>query len=92
MEHVGEEITIYGPVKGTFYSEGSKGKPIFVNIGNSDSNANRFTVVIWGEDRINFEKAPEKLYANKTIYVTGKITIYEGVAQMIIDKPYQIEY
>jgi hypothetical protein len=48
-------------------------------------------VVIWGENRGNFSQPPEVYYLNKTIYVTGLIDSYEGVAQIEVTSPAQIQ-
>jgi len=89
--HIGERATVYGPVVSTHYANTSKGQPTFLNIGKPYPDPDRFTVIIWGENRSNFPQAPEILYANKTIYVTGLIDEYEGVAQIEVFNPSQIK-
>ncbi len=89
--HIGERATVYGPVVSTHYANTSRGKPTFLNIGKPYPDPDRFTVIIWGENRSNFPQAPEILYANKTIYVTGLIDEYEGVAQIEVFSPSQIK-
>lgn len=89
--HIGERATVYGPVVSTHYANTSRGRPIFLNIGKPYPDPDRFTVIIWGENRSNFPQAPEILYANKTIYVTGLIDEYEGVAQIEVFSPSQIK-
>ena len=88
--HIGERTTVYGPVVDTFYASGSSGRPTFLNIGNAYPNTNRFTVVIWGQNRGNFSQMPEVYYRGKTIYVTGLITSYGGVPQIEVRSPDQI--
>lgn len=89
--HIGERTTVYGPVASTYYATGSKGKPTFINIGNAYPNRNRFTVLIWDRNRGNFPFAPENYYSGKTISVTGLITEYEGVPEIEVTSPGQIE-
>ncbi|MBA7493084.1 hypothetical protein ES702_03639 [subsurface metagenome] len=89
--HIGERATVYGSVVSTHYANTSRGKPTFLNIGRPYPDPDRFTVIIWGKNRSNFPQAPEILYANKTIYVTGLIDEYEGVAQIEVFSPSQIK-
>ena len=89
--HIGQRITVYGPVVSTFYHKEGKGRPTFLNIGNPHPNPDRFTIVIWGDKRANFTQAPETYYSNKTIYVHGLIEEYKGVPQIIVDSPDQIK-
>lgn len=89
--HIGEVLTVYGPVVSTYYYKKGKGRPTFLNIGNPYPNPDRFTVVIWGSNRDNFPQAPEVYYNNKTIYVYGLIEEYKGLPEIIVDSPNQIK-
>ena len=89
--HIGERTTVWGPVVDTHWASGSKGKPTFLNIGKPYSDPNRFTVVIWIDYRANFPQAPEAYYLSKTIYVTGLIEEYNGIPQIEVTNPSQIE-
>lgn len=91
IDHIGERGTVCGPVMGTRYASGSRGEPTFLNLGKDYPDPDRFTVVIWGENRDNFPFAPEVEYDNKTICVSGLIETYEGVPQIIADTPSDIE-
>lgn len=88
--HIGETTTVYGPVVGTKWATGSKGKPTFLNIGKDHPDPSRFTVVIWVGYRNNFNN-PEAFYKGKTISVTGRITSYQGIAQIEAQSPSQIQ-
>ena len=88
--YVGERETVYGPVVDTHWASTSNGKPTFLNIGKPYPDSKRFTVVIWIQNRGNFPQAPEVYYLGKTIYVTGLITTYGGVAQIEAKSPNQI--
>lgn len=90
-DHIGERTTVCGPVVGTHWASGSKGKPTFLNIGRDYPDPGRFTVVIWGENRANFPQPPEGYYLGKTICVTGLIEPYEGTPQIEAKHPDQIE-
>ena len=88
--HIGERTTVYGPVVDTHYASESSGEPTFLNMGNPYPDPNRFTVVIWGENRGKFSQPPEDYYVGKTIYVSGLIDPYEGVPQIEVTSPDQI--
>jgi DNA/RNA endonuclease YhcR with UshA esterase domain len=89
--HMGETVTVEGPVVGTMYADTSNGEPTFLNVGADYPDSSRFTVVIWGEDRSNFDGPPEDAYSGQTIRVTGTISDYQGVSQMEISSPSDIE-
>ena len=88
--HIGERTTVYGPVVDTHYASGSSGEPTFLNMCYPYPNPNRFTVVIWGENRGKFPQPPEDYYDGKTIYVSGLIDHYNGVPQIEVTSPDQI--
>lgn len=89
--HIGERTIVYGAVVDTHWASGSKGKPTFLNIGKPYPDPDRFTVVIWIDYRGNFPQAPEVYYLGKTIYVTGLITQYNGIPQIEVKDPSQIQ-
>ena len=89
--HIGENATVYGEVKGITYATGSKGKPTFINIGVNYPDKNRVTALIWNDYRGNFSPSPENQYSGKTICVTGNIDTYNGVVQIEVRSPSQIE-
>jgi TolB protein len=90
-QHVGETVTIEGPVIGAVFSESSKGEPTFLNIGRDYPDADRVSIVIWGADRPAFPAAPESMYEGKTIRVTGTVHLYEGVPQVEVSSPADVE-
>ncbi len=83
--HVGELATITGPTISAVYASDSRGQPTFLNIGKDYPDPDRFTVVIWGDDRDNFPFAPEMEYDSKAICVTGLIETYEGIPQIVAE-------
>ena len=89
--HIGERVTVCGPVVDAYYAANSNGKPTFLNIGNRYTDPNRFTVVIWGENRGKFPQAPEAYYLDKTICVTGLLTEYEGIPEIEVEYPSEIQ-
>ena len=88
--HIGERTTVYGTVVSTNYAGGSSGQPTFLNMCYAYPNPDRFTVVIWGENRGNFPQPPEDYYDGKTIYVSGLIFHYDGVPEIEVTSPSQI--
>jgi hypothetical protein len=88
--YIGERTTVYGTVVDTNYASGSSGKPTFLNMCYSYPNPNRFTVVIWGENRVEFSQPPEDYYDGKTIYVSGLIVSCQGVPEIEVTSPSQI--
>ncbi len=89
-DHIGERTTVYGPVVDTHYASESSGQPTFLNMGNPYPDLNRFTVVIWGENRGKFFQPPEDYYDGKTIYISGLIDSYNGVPQIEVTSLDQI--
>jgi hypothetical protein len=45
------------------------------------------TVVIWGEYRGKFDEAPERMFRNREICVTGLIELYRGRPQIVASNP-----
>ena len=89
--YIGERITLCGPVVSATWATGSKGKPTFLNIGEPYPDPDRFTVIIWGDYRGNFSQPPEDYYVGKTICVTGLIVEYQGIAEIEVKTPDQIQ-
>ena len=86
--HVGEKATVCGEVAGTHYAATSRGNPTFINLDKPYPNQ-IFTVLIWGSDRPKFGD-PEQAYRGKRICVTGKISDYKGVPEVVAYEPSQI--
>jgi len=88
-QHVGERATVCGQVASTRYADWVRGRPTFLNLGRPYPRQ-LFTVVIWGEDRGNFDRPPEVTFENRRICVTGKIGSYRATPQIIVRRPKQI--
>lgn len=86
--HVGEKATVCGIVS-TRYADRSKGQPTFLNLDKPYPNE-IFTILIWGSDRPKFGR-PEATYRDKDVCVTGKITAYKGIPEIIASEPSQIQ-
>jgi hypothetical protein len=90
MQHIGEAATVIGPVVGAAYASESRGRPTFLNVGLPYPDPNRFTVLIWINNRHNFAAPPEETYLNQTVCVSGSIDVYDGSVEMEISGPEQI--
>ena len=89
--HIGERTTVCGPVVDATWARGSRGQPTFLNMGKKYPDSDRFTMVIWIQNRPNFPSSPESYYYGKTVCVTGLITEYQGIAQIEVSTSPQIQ-
>jgi DNA/RNA endonuclease YhcR with UshA esterase domain len=87
--HIGEQATVCGNVASARYAATTRGKPTFLNLDKPYPNQ-VFTVLIWGENREKFG-APEEMYRDKAICVTGKITEYRNAPEIVVSEPKNIE-
>jgi DNA/RNA endonuclease YhcR with UshA esterase domain len=87
-EHFGETATVCGAVVSARYADATKGQPTFLNL-DKPYPSQVFTVVIWGDNRSKFGK-PENDYNGKRICVTGKITAYAGLPEIVAEDPKQL--
>jgi hypothetical protein len=87
-EHIGQFERVCGTVASTHFAFRSKGRPTFLNLGQPYPNE-VFTVVIWDRDREKFG-SPETIYRNKNICVTGTISVYRGMPEIIASSRDQI--
>ncbi len=86
---VGKTVTVLGKVVDARYLSSSAKQPTLLNIDKAFPNQ-IFTVVIYGENRKAFGYKPEEVLLGKNIFVTGKVTMYNGKPQVEIAKPEQI--
>ena len=88
--HVGESVAIYGRVVDTEFAPDSTGQPTFLDIGRGYPDPSRLSVVIWGEDRSNFDDYPERAYRGSEICVYGEVYAYEDHYCIQVTSPSQI--
>lgn len=88
-QHFGETATVCGEVVSANYAESSKGHPTFLNL-DKPYPKQIFTVVIWDKSRRKLGK-PEEDYKGKQICVSGKITAYAGLPEIVVSDPKQIK-
>jgi hypothetical protein len=87
--HVGEKATVCGKVVGIHFVSSGKGQPTFVHFDEPYPDQ-IFTLVIWGSDRPKFGR-PEVIYRDKELCVTGKITSYLGIPEIVATAPNQVQ-
>ena len=87
--HISDRVTVCGKVASTHYAKNSKGEPTFLNL-DEPYPKEIFTILIWGSDRGKFG-TPESEYKALQVCVTGKITSYRGVPEIVASERGQIE-
>jgi len=87
----GETIILYGPVVDSHFASTSSGQPTFLNLGKPYPDPDRFTVLIWGDERQGFIDAfggsPEDIFLHRDVCVRGLIEYYEGSYEIILRVP-----
>jgi hypothetical protein len=89
--YVNQSKTVCGPVMRATFAQTTNGQPTFLDLGRTYPDPARFSVLIWGNQRANFQSPPETLYRGKTICVTGKIVTYQGSLEIEVKTPSQIQ-
>lgn len=86
MKHLGKKVTVCSKVFGIRATD----KITQINLGQKFPN-NPLTIVIFASSYKNFKTPPAELYTDKNLCVQGKVEEYKGKAQIIVDKPEDIE-
>lgn len=89
-KHVGESVKVCGKVFSGRYLEQSNGSPTLLNIGAAYPNQ-LLTIVIWGDVRKQFEKAPEEMFMDKDVCVVGKIELFRERPQVVVKDRGQVK-
>jgi cardiolipin synthase len=82
--YAGQRVTVEGVVVDTYKSD----KVIFLNFSR---NRNDFKAVIFASAWPRWQQAPDELYFGQTLRITGQVKLYEGVPEIIVDEPAQVE-
>jgi DNA/RNA endonuclease YhcR with UshA esterase domain len=85
-DHVGEQVTVEGVVGEVHHA--ASGRATFIDIGGRYPN-NPFAAVIFESDAGKF--ANVDALDGKTIDVTGRIRLYRGAPEIILNDPGQIK-
>lgn len=88
-DHIGDSVKYCGKVVTAKLMDRMFTAPAFLNIDGAHPNQ-VFTVVIWKQDRINFQEKPEKFYLDKNVCIYGKLETYKGALQIVIRSESQI--
>jgi hypothetical protein len=84
-QYVGQTATVCGVVASARYALRSRSRPTFRNLDQPYPHQ-VFTVVIFGDERPKFG-APEVTFIRKRVCATGRIELYRGQAEMILNAP-----
>jgi hypothetical protein len=87
--HVGEIVEVCGEVASAAHIAAVKGSPTFLNLERPYPDQ-PFNVVIWETARALFDKPPERAFDGKSICVTGRVELFRGKPQIVVDDPDQI--
>lgn len=87
--HVGDSVKVCGKVASTRYFDNAKDKPTLLNIGAAFPNQH-LTIVIKGDLRKEFEKAPEDFFKDKNICIVGLVELYRDKPQIVLTHKWQI--
>jgi micrococcal nuclease len=86
-DYVGQVTTLSGKVTDTTKS---KTNTVFLNFGGLYPN-HCFTAVIFSSDLGKFPENPQTYYKGKNVMVSGKIQLYEGKPEIVLEEASQIE-
>ena len=82
-QSVGKRVRVKARVAGALYARGSNGRPTFIDLGYDYPDSRRLTLLIWGENRVNFPRAPERMFrAGTMICAQGRVSTYRGLPQI----------
>jgi hypothetical protein len=87
IDHIGHIRTVYGRVFDTFYSYDTD--EYFLYVG-SVYPYNDFSVVVPGHIARRFARNPERYFMDEHIHITGLITAFEGVPEIVVKKKSQL--
>lgn len=80
---MGERVRVKARIVRGFYARSSRGRPTFLNLGYDYPDTRRLTVLIWGRNRVNFPRGPERMFpAGTLICAQGIVSSYRGVAEI----------
>jgi hypothetical protein len=88
--HVGDSVIVCGKVADAAFVETMENSPTFLNLGVPYPDQ-LLNLVIWIDQRSQYDPVPEKFYVNKNICVTGKIEIINDIPQIVIYNKRQIK-
>ena len=84
--HIGETATVCGKVASIQTAPERSGSPTFINLDSAYPKQD-FVIVIWEEDRQDFETLPPQ---GAHVCATGKLGSFKGVPQIVVRFPWQL--
>lgn len=87
-KHVGDSVRLCAKVHNSRYFQSAINRPTILDV--SDSYTNPLNIIIWDHDRKNFANAPESLYNNKEVCISGLVEVYNNIPQIVIRNRNQI--
>lgn len=88
--YAGETTMVTGPVADISILNDSNGSPSFIDLGEAYPSTDRFTIVIWEEHYDDVATLLNEISVNEIIYVEGCIEMYDGIPQIEVTDPSQI--
>src|SRR5438876_3314902 len=80
---VGQPFRVKATVVRTYFASSTNDSPTFIDLGHAYPDSRRLTILIWGRDRKNFPRAPERMFRPGTaICAQGVIELYRGVPEL----------
>lgn len=91
----GEKVTVEFMVEASSLLSDRESPICFLNSMKNFRSQDNFTVVIFSEGLVKFQRAkiedPAEHFREKTIQVTGEVGLRQGKAQIVVEYPGQIE-
>ena len=84
-DHVGETIGVEGTIVDTYNS----GRACFLNF--TKEWQGEFYIAVLGSHLGAFDSAPEQHFMNKRVRVVGKVKMYKGRPQIVVETPQHIQ-
>jgi hypothetical protein len=89
-KYIGDSVRFCSKVYNTRFFESGPNKPTLLDVNDNLSNG-LLNIVIWEGDRKNFDNAPEILYNNKDVCITGVVELENNIPQIVIRSRDQIK-
>jgi hypothetical protein len=84
-EHVGEDVTVCGPVDSARQAKNSEGEPTFLHMGGAFPR-HLFSARIWGADLPKFSLDVDSV-AGKTACISGKVEVANNRPEIVVTQP-----
>ena len=88
-KYIGDSVMVLGKIYGGRYLPNTANKPTLLNIGAPYPNQ-LLTVVIYEQDRKNFEMSPEIAYKDREVFIIGRLELYNNKPQIVVRKSDQL--